>query len=74
MYQHEFTGRAPSIVQVRAQIKKAVAAGHDWIQLQWGENQITLEKNYSQPGAWYGQGWIRRIGGYDLASELSRAA
>ena len=68
MYQFEFIGRAPSVAQLRAHVKKAVAAGHNWIQLQWGENQITIEK----AGAWFGHGWIRRTGGDALARELQR--
>ncbi len=68
MYQFEFSGRCPSAAQLRAHIKRAVAAGHDWIQLSWGENQITIEK---AGGPWFGHGWIRRTGGDDLARELS---
>lgn len=69
MYTHEFTGRAPSLVQIKSHVKKAVAGGHDWIQLYWGENQITLERS-EFGGAWHGYGWIRRIGGDDLAREM----
>jgi hypothetical protein len=68
MYTHEFTGRCPSLAQIKAQVKKAVAAGHDWIQLIWGENQITLE-NFAG-ASWVGHGWIRRVGGDDLAREM----
>lgn len=74
MYEHEFTGRCPSVAQIKAHVKKAVAAGHDWIQLSWGENQITLEKNpypYNHMGTWLGHGWIRRVGGDDIARGLS---
>ena len=75
MYIHEFTGRAPSAPQIKAHVKKAIMAGHDWIQLSWGENQITLEKQKFNGffGPWYGQGWIRRIGGDDIAREISLA-
>ena len=74
MYQYDFTGRAPSGPQIKAHIKKAAAAGHDWIQLSWGENQITLEKRADNGffGPWFGSGWIRRTGGDDLARELSQ--
>jgi hypothetical protein len=73
MYQFEFTGRAPSGPQIKAKVKKAAAMGHDWIQISWGENQITLEKQGFNGffGPWLGSGWIRRIGGDDLARELS---
>lgn len=75
MYQFEFTGRAPSRAQLAAHVKKAAAAGHDWIQLQWGENQITLEKGTGGgfSGPWFGHGWIKRTGGDDLARELIAA-
>jgi hypothetical protein len=73
MYQFEFTGRAPSKKQIMSHIKRAMSEGHDWIQLQWGENQITLEKgspdDHLKP--WHGFGWIRSIGGYDIARELA---
>ena len=73
MYRHEFTGRAPSLVQLRAKIKHARAAGHDLIQLAWGENQITLERHAPNGffGPWFGCGWIRSVGGDDLARALS---
>jgi hypothetical protein len=74
MYQYEFTGRAPSAPQIKAHVKKAMAAGHDFIQLTWGENQITIEKGEPNGffGPWFGHGWIRRIGGDDIAREISR--
>ena len=72
MYEYTFTGRAPSLAQVKAHIKKALAGNHSWIQLSWGENQITLEKTLCNGyfGPWEGQGWIRRISGDDLAREI----
>ena len=66
MYQVEYTNK-PSIVTLRAAIKKAIVKGETWVQLIWGENQITLEK--TQWG-WNGHGWIGRTGGQDLANEL----
>ena len=74
MYQHEFTGRAPSRPQIISHVKKAVANGHDWVQLTWGENQITIEKRNHNGffGPWVGHGWIRRTGGDDIARELSK--
>jgi hypothetical protein len=69
MYEYQFTGRCPSLAQIKAQIKKAVAEGHDYIELNWGENQITLEHN-DMMELWTGHGWIRRIGGDDLAREM----
>ncbi len=69
MKQIEYTNK-PSIVTLKAAIKKAVTAGETWIQLIWGENQITIEK--TQWG-WTGHGWIGRNGGHDLASEIQRS-
>lgn len=69
MIQLEYT-KKPSIVTIRAAIKKAIAAGESFIQLIWGENQITIER--TQWG-WHGGGWIGKHGGQDLANELNRA-
>ncbi len=63
--------RKPSITVLRAALARAVRAGNVFIQLTWGENQITLEK--TQWG-WDGHGWIGRTGGSDLAQEINRAA
>lgn len=69
MRQIEYT-RKPSITTIRAAVIKAINAGETWIQLTWGENQITIEK--SPYGGWIGQGWIGRNGGQDLAQEITR--
>lgn len=68
MLQLEYT-RKPSITTIRAAVVKAVNLGHCFIQLTWGENQITLEK--TQWG-WTGQGWIGKHGGQDLAHEIEK--
>ena len=69
--QHEYTSK-PSIVTLRAALRKAVAQGADFIQLTWGENQITIELGTSH--GWIGSGWIGKNGGDDLAREMRRAA
>ena len=69
MKQIEYTNK-PSITTLKAAIKKAIATGETWIQLTWGENQITIEK--TQWG-WTGNGWIGRNGGQDLANEIQRS-
>lgn len=66
--QRDYTHK-PSGPTLRAALKKAAAQGGDFIQLIWGENQITVEK--TQWG-WTGHGWIGRHGGHDLARELAR--
>ena len=50
MHQIEYTNK-PSITTLKAAIKKAVAKGETWIQLIWGENQITIERT---PYGWTG--------------------
>jgi len=64
--QHDYTNK-PSIVTLRAALRKAIARGGDFIQLTWGENQITVELT---PYGWDGHGWIGRTGGDDLAREI----
>ncbi len=69
MRQIEYT-RKPSITTIRAAAIKLINAGETWIQLIWGENQITIEK--SPYGGWIGRGWIGKNGGQDLAQEITR--
>jgi hypothetical protein len=66
MIDFEYT-KKPSIVTIRAALKKGIAAGETFIQVIWGENQITIEK--TQWG-WIGSGWIGKHGGHDIAKEL----
>ena len=56
--------KKPSKPSLVAAIRKALSAGHDFIRLTWGENQITIEKT---PYGLTGRGWIGRNGGQDLA-------
>jgi hypothetical protein len=63
--------RKPSIVTIKAAIKKANADGVTFLSLQWGENRILIEK--TQWG-WIGTGWIGKHGGQDLANLLQRGA
>lgn len=67
--QHEYTSK-PSVATLRAALRKAAARGGDFIQLTWGENQITVERTN---WGWTGHGWIGRNGGQDLAQELELA-
>lgn len=68
MYAYDFT-RKPSFVSINCKIRDAIKAGHDWIQLTWGENQIILERG---PWGWDGRGWIGKTGGMDIANKLQR--
>lgn len=69
MFAHEYT-RKPSFVQINCAIRDARAKGHKFIQLVWGENQITIEKT---PYGWIGQGWIGKTGGSDIADKFNRS-
>lgn len=69
MVQIEYT-KKPSGPTLRAAIRKALAAGETWLQLTWGENQITIERTAR---GLTGQGWIGRHGGQDLAAAAQAA-
>jgi len=66
----EFTGRKPSKVQIFAKLKPLLKTGETFIQIQWGENQITLER-FGAHGQWFGSGWIKSLSGDDIAKELN---
>jgi hypothetical protein len=59
--------KKPSGPTLRAAIRKALNDGETWVQLTWGENQITIERG---PYGLDGRGWIGRHGGQDLANEF----
>lgn len=71
IYEDFFTGRKPSRAQVLAKVKTAIQAGAEAINIQWGENWIELDLHR---GAWSGRGWIRDIGGDDIAQDINQAA
>jgi hypothetical protein len=66
MRQIEYT-KKPSGPTLRAALRKALNDGETWVQLVWGENQITVERG---PWGLNGHGWIGRHGGQDLANEF----
>lgn len=68
MYQYCFA-RKPSFVQINCTIRNARAKGASFIQLTWGENQLTLERSVS---GWTGGGWIGKTGGQDIAQKFNR--
>jgi hypothetical protein len=63
----------PSKPVLLAAIRKALAAGHESIELVWGENQIVIDRG---PLGLDGRGWIAKNGGQDLADsfKMSTAA
>lgn len=73
MYEYYFdaTKRKPSNAQVLKKINEAINQGHNYIEISWGENMITIERMQSK--LWYGSGWIRNISGSDLATKINDA-
>jgi hypothetical protein len=68
LYQFEFEGRKPSKAQVKNCAIKAIKEGYPLISITWGENWISLN---NELGYITGQGWIKNIGGDDLANEFN---
>lgn len=68
MFQHEYI-RKPSFVQLNCAIRDARAKGETFIQLIWGENQLTIERGAY---GWTGGGWIGKTGGQDIAQKFNR--
>lgn len=61
--------RKPSIVSINCTVRDAIKKQADYIVMQWGENQITLEHDVN---GWFGHGWLGRIGGSDIADKLNK--
>ena len=65
-----FTGNKPSKPQIMSKIKAAIQSGAAAISVNWGENRLDLDYSFNAR-AWNGHGWIRAIGGDDIAQELN---
>lgn len=71
IYEHYFEGRKPSVKQVLKQVQEGIRQNVRAIEVSWGENMITLYRiGYNDQ--WHGSGWIKGIGGYDIAQDLNR--
>ena len=70
IYKYEFFNRKPSKKQIDSCIKNAMESGSKALAIIWGENQIDLDYHDNQ-GQWYGSGWIKDIGGDDIAQALN---
>jgi hypothetical protein len=68
LYEIYFEGRKPSKNQVKKEITKAVREGYPLIEISWGENMLNFENNLEVLRGW---GWIKDIGGDDLAREFN---
>ena len=60
--------RKPSKAYIMRTIGVCIEAGHKHIELSWGENWLELIKGGN---LWHGAGWIKDIGGDDIAHELN---
>lgn len=74
--EYQFHNRKPSKTQIMSCIRNAIKDGGKAISISWGENCIDLNVNpyhsSNRMGLWFGSGWIKNIGGSDLADELNR--
>jgi hypothetical protein len=68
LYEYYFEGKKPSYAQVKKCAIEAIKQGYPLIEISWGENWISLN---NELGYITGQGWIKNIGGDDLANELN---
>lgn len=66
----EFTGRKPSKAQIFKRCAELADAGHTFIEVQWGENWFTLDKQ-GHAGNWYGMGHIKDIAADSIAAQLN---
>jgi hypothetical protein len=70
IYEEYFDGRKPSNNQVMQSIKRGLKQGYTEFEVSWGENMVSLQKNYD--GTWFGHGWIRNISGDTLAKHFEQ--
>ena len=69
LYEYYFEGRKPSLSQVKKVINEGLNKGYSMLELSWGENLLSIEKEGID---FYGWGWIKNISGGDLANELNQ--
>jgi hypothetical protein len=67
----EYKNRKPSKAVVMRTLAEYLKQGGKAFEITWGENTIDL---YFDPRVelWYGSGWIKDIGGADLAIEFNQ--
>ena len=71
MSTYQFHNRRPSKIQIMACIKNALKDGAQTIGIEWGENVIELQY-FAESKRWGGRGSIGKLGGYDIAQELTK--
>ena len=62
--------RKPSRATIMRSLGEHIKQGGKAFELHWGENCIELDY-YPNDATWYGRGWIKEIGGHDIADELN---
>ena len=67
-----FHNRKPSKPTVTKAIRDAMKQGYKAIDISYGENLIELVY-HDRHMQWYGSGWIKTIGGSDLADDINNA-
>ena len=66
----EYKNRKPSRAVIMRTIAEYLKQSGKSFDIRWGENWIELNY-YPNQECWYGSGWIKEIGGDDLAKELN---
>ena len=66
----KFTGRKPSKAQIFKRCAELADARHTFIEVRWGENWFTLDKQ-GHAGNWYGMGHIKDIAADSIAAQLN---
>jgi len=67
----EYKNRKPSRAVIMRTLAEYLKQGGKSFSIAWGENWIELDYHPNQE-QWYGRGWIKDIGGDDLAQELNQ--
>ena len=66
----QFNNRKPSRAVIMRTLAEYLKQGAKSFDLRWGENWIEIDWHPNQD-KWYGRGWIKEIGGDDIATELN---
>lgn len=66
----EYKNRKPSKALIMRTLAEYLKQGGKCFSITWGENSIDLTW-HNNNNRWYGSGWIKEIGGDDIAKELN---
>lgn len=69
-FTYEFKGSKPSKQQVYNMAKHTAELGHRQFSIIWGENWIDIDVSNNR---FYGRGWIKKIGGDEIAQLLNES-